>query len=190
MFKELIIHAIAGTSPDETQSMVILKERDGERILPIITSARRASVLLARHQFGMPLPFPISPADIGCQMLHKFGIHLERVELTNVKDGTFICRVIAEGQGEEHVVEFCNAPDGLIMAVSANCPIVIDEELLEAQYLRPTGKDSYAMNINVLSRQMLEKALQHAVDIENYEAASRLRDELAKRTPESDKPQE
>ena len=30
---------------------------------------------------------------------------------------------------------------------------------------------------------MLEQALQHAVETENYEAASHLRDELAKRTP-------
>lgn len=169
--------------------MVILKEKDGDRILPIVTSTRRAMTLLMRKHFGLPLPLPISPADIGCQMLFKFGIRLARVELTAIKDGVFISRVVAERDGEEHTVDFCQAPDGLIMAVTANCPIMIDEELLEAQYMRPTGENSFALNINTLSRKMLEDALQHAVEMENYEAASRLRDELAKRTPEPENPQ-
>ena len=171
--------------------MVLLKEKDGERILPILMSTRRASILLMRQQFRpvMPLPLPVSPADIGCQMLQKFGIELSRVELTAINDGHFICRVVGERDGEIHTVDFCQAPDGLVMAVAAGCPITIEEELLEAQYMHPTGKHSFALNINTLSRQMLEEALQHAVENENYEAASRLRDELAKRTPEPDNTQ-
>ena len=189
MLRELFIHAVAGTSSKEDQSMVLLKEKDGDRILPIMTSSRRAMSLLMRKQFGLPLPVPISPADIGCQMLLKFGVRLTSVELTTIQDGTFISRVVAKRGDEEHSVDFCQAPDGLIMAATANCPIMIEEELLEAQYMRPTGAHSYALNINTLSRQMLEDALQHAVETENYEAASRLRDELAKRTPEQDNSQ-
>jgi protein-arginine kinase activator protein McsA len=53
-----------------------------------------------------------------------------------------------------------------------------------------TGQNSFALSISVLSRQMLEDALQHAVEHENYEVASQLRDELAKRTPATpDNPQ-
>ena len=93
---------------------------------------------------------------------------------------------MAERDGEERVLEFCQATDGLVMAMSAMCPIMIEEELLAAQYMHRTGEHSYALNINTLTRQMLEEALQHAVATENYEAASKLRDELAKRTPQQD----
>lgn len=163
--------------------MVLLKEKDGERILPIMTSSRRAMRLVMRRQLGIRIPLPLSPADISCQLMQKFGIRLVRVELTAIKDGAFFSRVVAERDGEEQVVDFCQAPDGLIMATAAGCPILIEEELLEAQYMHPTGTNSFALNINTLSRQMLEDALKHAVETENYEAASHLRDELAKRTP-------
>ena len=163
--------------------MVILKEKNGDRILPIMMSARRASVLLVRQHFGLPLPVPIGPPDVLVQLMDKFGVHIVRVEIIFIKKGIFFCRVVAEREGEEQTLEVCQAPDGLVIAVVARCPIFIAEELLEAQYMRPTGENSYALNINTLSRNMLEQALQHAVETENYEAASHLRDELAKRTP-------
>lgn len=169
--------------------MVLLKEKDGERVLPIMTSTRRATRLVLRKQMPFPMVLPFSPADISCQIMKQFGIRLTRVELTAIRDGMFLSRVVAERAGEEHVVDYCQAPDGLIMAVTSGCPIFIEEELLEAQYMHPTGENSFALNINSLSRKMLEDALQHAVETENYEAASRLRDELAKRTPaETDTP--
>ena len=49
--------------------------------------------------------------------------------------------------------------------------------------MRQTGENVYALNIKTLSRQMLEDALNDAVQSENYEAASYLRNELAKRPP-------
>lgn len=187
---ELVINASAGTSAEDESAMIILKEKNGERILPIMTSARRASVLLVRQHFGKPLPLPLSPTDVCCQMMNKFGVRIARVEIVFIKDGMFFSRIIGERDGEEQSVDFCSAPDGLVIAVVAQCPIFIAEELLEAQYMRPTGENSYALNINTLSRNMLEQALQHAVETENYEAASQLRDELARRTPETDKQEE
>ena len=48
MLVELVIHAIAGTANPDEQTMVMLKEKNGERILPIITSTRRATMLMMR----------------------------------------------------------------------------------------------------------------------------------------------
>ena len=163
--------------------MLILREKGGDRILPILTSTRRALTLQMRNKLPLPMPVPLSVADVCYQMMRKFGIHLTRIELCAIKDATFFCKVVGEREGEEKVVDFCMAPDALVLAVTANCPIMIEQELFEAQYMHKTGENSFAININTLSRQMLEDALQHAIENENYEAASQLRDELAKRTP-------
>lgn len=192
MLKELIIHAAAGTSAGDDQSMVLLKEKDGDRILPVLISAQAASIMLMRAHVNtiMSLPLPVSPADISVILMQKFGIKLTQVELTHLKDGVFFCRVVGQREDDVQSVDLCQAPDGLLMAVVAKCPIMIDEELLEAQYMHPTGEHSFALNINTLSRKMLEDALQYAVDTENYETASRLRDELAKRSPQTETPEE
>ena len=178
---ELFIHAIARTSSDDSQSVLRLKEKKGERILPIITTYHKAVRMMAGSQIAEFMLLPMSPADIGSQLMKKFGIRLTSVELTSLQDGKFICAVRAERDGEVQSLDFCKAEDALIMAISAGCPIMIDEKLLEAQYMHPTGENSFALNISTLSRQMLEDALKYAVENEKYEIASRLRDELAKR---------
>jgi len=180
---ELEIHAVAGLASDSERSMVVLKEKNGERILPIMTSMRRALTLQMRKKLPFTIPVPLSVADVACLMMGKFGIHFSRIELVSINNGTFFCKIVAEREGEEEVVDYCLAPDALVLAVTANCPIMIEEELFEAQYMKKVGDHSFAINISTFSREMLEDALKHAVESENYEAASQLRDELAKRTP-------
>lgn len=164
--------------------MLLLKEKNGERILPIMMSTRRALTLMMRSRVPLPMPVAASIADASHLLMLKFGVHITKVELTAIKDAMFFCRVVAQREGEEKELDFCQAPDGLILASIALCPIMIEEELLEAQYMHKTGNNTFAININTLTRQMLEDALKHAVESENYEAASHLRDELAKRTPQ------
>ena len=183
---ELEIHAVAGTATDSDRSMLLLKEKGGDRILPIMMSTRRALTLMMRSKVPLPMPVAASVADASHLLMLRFGVHLKYVELTTIKDAMFFCRIVAEREGEEKAVDFCQATDGLILATTAVCPIMIEEELMAAQYMKKTGENTFAININTLTRQMLEDALKHAVESENYEVASHLRDELAKRTPQQE----
>ncbi len=186
MLVELELHATAGVSELSDSTMLILKEKNGKRILPILTSTHRATVLMMRQKLSMPFPLPASIADLDYLLMKKFNIAITRVELTFVRKGIFFANVVAEREGQEETVENCQAADALVMAITASCPIMVEEELLAAQYMRQTSENSFAVNINVLSRQMLEDALEHAVESEDFETASRLRDELAKRMPLED----
>lgn len=46
-----------------------------------------------------------------------------------------------------------------------------------------------AVPVNVITDKMLEESLRKAIENENYELASSLRDELKKRHPKGDKPE-
>ena len=188
MLVQLEIHAVAGTADDPDRSMLLLKETAGDRLLPVMMSTRRALTLMMRSRVPLPIPVAATVPDAAHLLMLKFGIHLKRVEITTIKDAVFFCSIVAERDGEEKGLEFCPAPDGLVLATTALCPIMIEEELLEAQYMHRTGKNTFAININSLTRQMLEEALQHAIEHENYEAASQLRDEIARRTPATSEP--
>lgn len=183
---ELVIHAVAGSAADGDRSMLLLKEKDGSRILPIMMSTRRAVTVMMRSRVPMPMPVATSVPDASLLLLRKFGIEIKRMELTSIKDAVFICKLVGEQDGVEKQLDFLPANDGIVLATMAPCPILIEDELLEAQYLHKTGENTFAININTLTREMLEDALKHAVESENYEAASQLRDELAKRTKEED----
>ena len=178
---EMVIHGTAGSVRDSNQALLLLKEKNGDRVMPMLTSSRRAILLMARTGMRIPLNSPITVADDCLMLMHKFDIRLKHVEIIDVKDSVFFCNILAERDGEEHSVKYCNAADGLIVAVTAGCPIMLDEKLLDAQYMRRTGNDSFAININAMSRSMLQDAMEQAVMSENYEAASFLRDELRRR---------
>ena len=57
---------------------------------------------------------------------------------------------------------------------------------MELQYMRDMGGGGFALNINNLTRGMISDALSHAIDIEDYETATILRDELQKRDGDTD----
>lgn len=181
MLVQLVIHAIGQTIDDNDHYLVLLQEKGGERLLPILMSRKRALLLSMREQLPIQMPVAATPVDAALLLMQKFGVNVTRVVLTDVQKGLFLCDVYAEQNGVEQKLEYCQAPDGIVLATTMKCPIMIEDELLQAQYMHKTGENSFAMNINTLTRQMLEKALQQAVNSENYEAASRLRDELAKR---------
>lgn len=183
MLVELEIHAAAGVSSGSHNTMVLLKEKNGERTLPIMMSVRRSMLMLMRAKMEFPMTIPMTLPDLNYRMMQRFGINLVSVEITDLKEGVFFCRIVGEREGERQTLNLCMATDGIVMAAIAHCPIMIEEELLQAQYMHKMGDNSFALNINVLSRSMLEDALKHAVENEQYEAASHLRDELMKRPP-------
>lgn len=181
MLIELELNALASTADNDGRSMVILKEKGGDRILPVMMSTRRAVAMMMRRQIPLSLPVAATVADAYNLVLMKFDINLKRIEFTGIANGVFLCKIIAERDGEEQVVDTCQAHDALVVACTSVCPITIDSELFEAQYMRKMGDNAFALNINVLTRNMLEEALEHAVATENFEVATQIRDELARR---------
>ena len=181
MLIELEINALAQTANKDGRTMVILREKGGERILPVMMSTRRAATLMMRSQIPLPMPVAATVADAYNLLLMKCGVSLKRIEFYGIANGTFLCKIVGEQNGEERVVDTCQAHDALVIACTAVCPITIDSALFEAQYMRKTGENSFAINISTLTRKMLEEALEHAVATEQFEIATQIRDELARR---------
>ncbi len=75
------------------------------------------------------------------------------------------------------------ASDAILLAHFAKIPIFIEESLLLRQSV-PYSEESVAVSVpvNVITTDMLKKALDKAISEENYEQASQLRDELQRRS--------
>ena len=81
------------------------------------------------------------------------------------------------------------ASDGVLLAVIADLPIFIEEKLLMRQGVPyKEGNVGVAVPVNVITDEMLAKALQQAVEDEDYEKASQIRDELKRRGGKEYKP--
>ena len=72
--------------------------------------------------------------------------------------------------------------DGILLSVVASVPVFIVAALLNQQAAHEDGDMmQIPLPINVVTDDMLQKSLKHAIESEDYEMASSLRDEIKKR---------
>ena len=74
--------------------------------------------------------------------------------------------------------------DAVLLSIISNIPLYIEDRLFERQnFPFDEHSQSIAIPINTMDLPRLKMALEHAVENENYELASQLRDEIKRRNP-------
>lgn len=107
--------------------VVILKEPDRERYLPIWIGSWEASAIAMRLQ-GMIPERPLTH-DLFASTLDELGVTLRRVVITSLAEETFHARLTLERDGA--LVEMDARPsDSLALAVRLDAPIFAAEDVL------------------------------------------------------------
>lgn len=180
-YKYLQISNVSQCSKEGSAYLAILQETDGKRMLPVLMERQDALMLLLKMKKVFVAPTPIDLSDIMLGVFNNFSLRLREVRICAVRGGVTYCHLHCEQFGERKVISYCRASNGLVLAATFKCPITIPEELLEMQYMREVADGTYSMPINSVSKEALEEALKRAVETENYELASLLRDEIQRR---------
>ncbi|HET7040092.1 MAG TPA: bifunctional nuclease family protein [Gemmatimonadales bacterium] len=115
--------------------VVILQEKDGERVLPIWIGPAEASAIameLAGVKFSRPLTH-----DLLKQIIVGLGADLRRVMITQVKDNTYFAELHLHR--DDHVIHVDARPsDSIALALRLSAPIFTRNELLEASSFEST----------------------------------------------------
>lgn len=124
--REVVIKALL-VDPSNNSPVVLLKDRDSKKALPIWigeTEAISIAFGLQSEDFPRPLTHALMKAVI--EDLHAT---VERVVIKSVKDGTYYASIfVKDDQGD--VLEFDARPsDSLALSLRVECPIFIDEEV-------------------------------------------------------------
>jgi uncharacterized protein len=107
--------------------VVILKDTDGDRYLPIWIGAWEASAIAMRLQ-GLTAERPLTH-DLFAAALERLGVRVTRVVISELADETYHARLHLERDGVQ--VEVDSRPsDALALAVRAEVQIFADEEVL------------------------------------------------------------
>ncbi len=107
------------------QPIVLLREADGERYLPIWVGAVEATAIAFAQQGVVP-PRPLTH-DLLRDLLAATGNELDEVQITEVKDGIFYATLVL-GDG----VEVSARPsDSIALALRTGSRIVCAEEVLD-----------------------------------------------------------
>jgi bifunctional DNase/RNase len=110
------------------QPIVLLKEADGERYLPIWIGAVEATAIAFALQ-GIQTPRPMTH-DLLRDILNETDVTVERVLISELVDQTFFATIRMSQEGK--AMEVSSRPsDAIALAVRINAPIFGAEEVLE-----------------------------------------------------------
>jgi uncharacterized protein len=109
------------------QPIVLLKEHEGERYLPIWIGAMEATAIAFALQ-GIVTQRPMTH-DLLKNVLEEIEIHVERIVITELKEGTFYAVIQLSRNGTRYEVS-SRPSDAIALAVRANVPIFAHEDVL------------------------------------------------------------
>ena len=112
------------------QPIVLLRERDGDRYLPIWIGAAEATAIAYAQQGVIP-PRPLTH-DLLRNVIDELGHTLTRVRIVALKDGVFHAVLDLDGGAEAGGTDIeSRSSDAIALALRAGAEIVAEESLLD-----------------------------------------------------------
>ena len=111
------------------QPIVLLREEGGTRFLPIFIGSPEATAIVYALQ-GMETPRPMTH-DLFKTVLDDMAVKLERVDITELHDGTFYAEIELQKDGTSSRIS-SRPSDAIALAVRyGEIPIYADEAVLD-----------------------------------------------------------
>lgn len=188
---------IIGLSYSQTQSgayALVLSEKQGARRLPIIIGgfeAQSIAIELENMKPSRPLTH-----DLFKTFAESFQVEIKEVVIYNLIEGVFYSKIVCDQNGQEVEID-ARTSDAIAIGIRSSCPVYtfehilssagiqLEDELEEGAVEVESGEDESAEKegneLSALTTEELNNLLQEAIDHEDYERASEIRDELNKR---------
>ena len=167
---------------------MVLGEINGSRKLPIVIGGAEAQAIAIEIE-KMKASRPLTH-DLFKTTLETYDIHVNEVIIYNMVEGVFFAKLLCEG-GEKVKEIDCRPSDAVALAYRFGCPVYCAEEVLKMagigeNEIVESSEESEVSKVQKPKRkqkslELLEKDLLKAIALEDYERASRLRDEIEQR---------
>ncbi len=190
--------SILGISFSQVQAgayALIFSEEKGIRRLPIVIGTPEAqSIAIVMEGITPPRP---PTHDLICSIWKEVHIVLKEVVIYKFEEGAFFSELLIEQNGTEYRID-SRTSDAVALAIRTHSPIYTTEEIMrnmavvfDEHAVQPTGNqlqersEKSEEELAGLRLDTLKEQLKEAVSEENYELATRLRDEINRRESKS-----
>jgi bifunctional DNase/RNase len=120
--------------------IVLLRESDGDhRVLPIFIGAVEATAIAFALQ-GVVTQRPMTH-DLLRDVLQELGVQVERVVVTELKEGTFFAELSLTQPTGDTVTVSSRPSDAIALAARLGTPIYADEAVLEEAAIEVSEED-------------------------------------------------
>ena len=109
------------------EQVIVLKERDGDRILPIVIGIMEVTAIKMKIS-GITPPRPMTH-DLLWATIKQLGAKLDKIIITKLEQNTFFAKLVLQMDGRVEEVD-SRPSDSIALAIRAKAPIFAEEELL------------------------------------------------------------
>ena len=167
------IQQIAGS---DDLSVILLTDTERQRVLTVVCDIEMARQLLIRLRGNKELTRTMLPEALLQLLPSRY-----EMMIVGVFDGQYQVMLMDMANGNSARIR---TSDAVLLSIISNVPLYIEKRLMEHQSAPfDEHAQGVAIPINSMDTPRLKAALQNAVDEENYELASQLRDEIKRRKP-------
>lgn len=124
--------------PSTQQPIVILKDLEGNTVLPIWVGLFEASAIALEVEKAMT-PRPMTH-DLLRNMIQGLNAQVQRVVVSELRNDTFFAVIWLE-QGGEIITIDARPSDALALALRSDCPIFVSEDVLRTAKVIPNPAD-------------------------------------------------
>ncbi len=205
---ELVVSDIRNAQPPSEAYALILKEKEGERQLPILIGMSEArAIVLEMNKMRPKRP---TPHDLFLQLSEQCKVYPGYVVIHKFEEGVFYADIHFRKENGEVFTIDSRTSDAVVIALKTHIPIYIQEEVIDA-YLSDTENlvdisdeqaeeddeeladelemdlsdenyDKYiSTKLEEMSLEELQNLLDGAVECEDFEMASKIHDEIERR---------
>jgi bifunctional DNase/RNase len=174
---------------------LVLEDRKGKRRIPIIIGGLEAQAIAVELEKMKPTR-PLTH-DLFKPISSEFGINFTEIIIYNLVEGIFYAKIICSN-GDKEIEIDSRTSDAIAIGLRFNCPIYTFDFILSSAGIALEGDTSSSdifgeisdeevedeSTVNEFSRysdEQLDELLEKSLDEEEYEKASRIRDEMKNR---------
>jgi hypothetical protein len=113
--------------------LIVLKEKEGTRILPIVIGLHEASAIKLKISGFLP-PRPLTH-DLLHTTIENLHATIDRIVIDKLEENTFHAKIhLKTSNGEIKVVD-ARPSDSIALAVRSRSPIYVEEEVIKQSHL-------------------------------------------------------
>ena len=127
MFVEMKVSGLT-IDPLTNTPIVILKDLEGKRAVPIWIGLFEASAIateLEKISFSRPMTH-----DLMRDLLKILDAKVRKIEIVDLRNNTFFASIHLQRNGDTLIID-SRPSDAIALALRVNCPIFIDEKVIE-----------------------------------------------------------
>ena len=189
---QLDISALKTSDSQNNAYVLLLNEIEGKRQLPIVIGWCEARSIALALEDSDPPERPLTH-DLFLSIGDIFGITISKVVIHTLSEGIFHASFFCKSARKKEVEIDARTSDAVALAVRFKCPIftyeqvlskagIILDKTLEEKIFEEEDKDTTSdKGLEEFTLSKLQTMLKKAIETEDYEKASAIRDEINKR---------